>query len=137
MKDMNSTLDYQKSIESITLSATVDGAGVDIGAYEGAELIADIGIFGGTTPTGTLEIQESDTLGSGYTAVATADLVGGPQLVQLTATNDQRRVRRSYIGKKQFVRWALTAIAGTSPVLPLSAGVVRGFARRTPLADQL
>ena len=135
MRDMNSKQDYQKSLEAGLQTAAVNGASVNLSGYEGAELVADLGIFAGTTPTATLQAEESDD-NFVFTVIAAADLSGGLQPTQLTDTNDQRVIRSGYIGTKQYIRWAITAMAGTAPSLPISAGVIRGLPRHAPVANQ-
>lgn len=131
MKDMKSTVDVAKSLEAAAYSATANGTGVDLQGYEGALFVYDMGVFGGTSPTATLKLQESDDNVT-FTDVAAADLEG-TQPAAITGAADQIIARVGYKGSKRYLRAAITAIGGTSPSLPLSASVVRGAARHNPL----
>jgi len=131
MKDMQSTVDVVKSLEAGTFTATANGSSADLQGYEGALFVYDVGVFGGTSPTMTLQLQESSD-DSTFTAIAAADLEG-VQPVQITGALDQLIARVGYKGSKRYVRQAITAIGGTSPSLVMSASIVRGAARHNPL----
>lgn len=133
MRDLQSNLGPAQSIAPQAVTATVDGSGVDLRDYDGAMVQIDLGTFGGTTPTATIEIEESDDDAT-YTAVAAADLLGGAQLATIDTTNDAQIHKRGYIGTKRYVRVAVTAIAGTSPSLPMAASIVRGLPHRAAVA---
>lgn len=122
------------TLRSQAFTATANGTGIDLKGYESATVIADIGTFGGTSPTATLRVEESsdDTT---YTAVADADLIGGNNSLAITTANDVALWVRGYRGTKRYIRAAISAIGGTSPSLPLSVSVVRGHARTQPVTQ--
>lgn len=112
-------------------SLPVNGTGVDLANYDAAVILVDAGTLGGSsTPTITLQIQESDD-NSTFTAVAAADLAGG-LLPAIVAANDETLYERGYTGLKRYIRVSVTAKGGTSPALPASAVVVRGKPRVKP-----
>jgi hypothetical protein len=117
-----------QSITARLATATVNGTGVDLAGYEGALCVCDVGTFGGTTPTATVRLEDSDD-NSTYGAVAAADIDGG-LLATIDTTTDEQVHKRGYKGTKRYVRWAISAIAGTSPSLPICANVVRTNPRK-------
>jgi len=125
MRDLASNISPAASIVAQAVTATLNGAGVDLRGFDAAAVILDLGTFAGTTPTATVKIQESDD-NAAFTDVAAGDLIGGGQLATIDTTNDVAVYERGYIGAKRYLRVAVTAIAGTSPSLPMSAMVVRG-----------
>jgi hypothetical protein len=129
--DMYNVNSPSSSIRAQAVTATLNGTGVDLQGFEGALVLLDLGLFGGTTPTATIKIQESDD-NTTFTDVAAADLLGGV-LPAIDTTNDETTYERGYIGRKRYIRVAVTAIAGTSPSLPTSAVVVRGGPRKQPV----
>lgn len=86
----------------ITASATGanNATGIEVKDFYGFAAIALLGASG----AGTVKLQESDTLGSGYTDCVAEDVRGtqGEDLVQSQA------VRLGYIGCKKFFRMVVT-----------------------------
>lgn len=133
-QDLYNSLSAIDTLRAQAFTATANGTGIDLKGYESALVVADIGTFGGTSPTATLRVEESDD-DSTYTAVADADLVGGANSLAITTANDVALWTRGYIGDKRYIRAAISAIGGTSPSLPLSAVVLRGHARHLPVTQ--
>lgn len=121
------------SLRAAARTATANGTAADLKGYEAALVVIDLGTFAGTTPTATLQVQESDD-NSTYTVVAAADLQGGA-LAGIDTTNDEQLHVRGYLGTKRYLRVAITAIAGTTPSLPCSASIVRGHARHAAVTQ--
>lgn len=94
-------------------------------------LVIALGVFAGTTPTATLQIQDSPD-NSVWTLVPAALLAGGPVIPQITPANANTVIRRAYIGLNRYVRVAITAMAGTGPSLPICALVDLGEATIRP-----
>ncbi|MCH7891654.1 MAG: hypothetical protein IH921_09140 [Gemmatimonadetes bacterium] len=61
-----------QSLVPISRTATVNGTGVDLRDHDSATVVIDAGQSGGTSPSFTFEVQESDD-DSTYTAVAPLD----------------------------------------------------------------
>lgn len=129
-RDIYNSLAPASSIAAQAVTVTTNGTGVDLQGYESADVLIDLGTFGGTTPTATIQVQESDD-NSTFTAVVTADLIGGA-LPAIDTTTDATLYERGYKGVKQYLRVAVTAIGGTTPSLPMSAVIVKGHARSKP-----
>lgn len=124
MGDIAAELKGEESIRAQSATATLDGTGIDLGGTRGKLVLISLGLFAGTTPTATVEIQESDDDVS-YSAVAVGDLTGGGQLATIDTTNDEQIHERGYVGVKKFLRVAITAITGASASLPIAAMIVR------------
>lgn len=129
-RDLASHVNAVSSITPRSATAVVNGAGVDQSSYESMTVLIDLGVFAGTTPSATIEIQESDD-NSAFAAVAAANLIGGA-LPTIDTTTDEQVLERGYRGSKRYLRVAITAISGTGPSLPISAVVVRGNPSNVP-----
>lgn len=88
------------------LTATATGTGLVIDGtakHRPTPIRIHVPQASGTTPTLDAKIQESDTLGSGYTDLVTFD--------QITAAG---QYRRAIVSKRKHIRSVLT-VGGTSP----------------------
>lgn len=126
--DLKSNVSVAQSLRPASRTAAVNGVGVDLAGYDAAAIVLDLGAIGGTTPSFTFEVQESDD-NTTFTAVADADLDAG-QPADVTAGDTVSEV--GYRGIKRYVRVAITAASGTSPTLVCSGTVVRGKPRKLP-----
>lgn len=131
--DLLNTSVVKQSISPRLVTGTVNGTGVDTAGHARALFRLDLGTITGTTPTVTLRMQESAD-NSAFTDVATADLIGGAQLAAIDGTTDDNVYAREYAGNKRYLRWACTAVSGTSPSLPTAATVVLGQSLKQPSA---
>lgn len=118
-RSMHNALSVDDSIVPAVQSATATGTGVDLQGYDSAEVVVN---FGAIVSAGDFaaSVEESDTLGSGYTAVAAADLRGSFLATALASTVEQV----GYVGSKRYIRVILTKAGGTS--IAAGAVVVRG-----------
>lgn len=134
MRDLSSNLGPAQSLRPQVVTAAVNGTGVDLQGYDSAMLVADFGLLGGTTPTETIQWQDSDDNAT-FANIAAADLVGGASsTITLDPTTDESIVKRSYIGTRRFVRGIVSAVSGTGPTCPISLSVVRGHPAQAPVA---
>lgn len=127
-KDLESNVDFVQSLAPASRTATANGTGVDLQNYASAFALISAGAAGGTSPSFTFEVQESDD-NSTFTAVADADLQGDEPVI--TAGDEVHRI--GYKGGKRYIRVAITAVSGTSPTLLCEAGIVRGDPNIAPL----
>jgi len=107
-----------KAIQAIPSGSKTDAAdGTEIDR-KGSQAILFVVNTGAITSAGDfgVKVQESNTAGSGYTDAAAADVISGAPAT--LGTNGAYQVE--YIGKKRFVRLALTKAGGTS----IQAGAV-------------
>lgn len=119
-KDLKSNADVVESLAPASRTAAVNGTGVDLKSYGSAMAVIQAGAAGGTSPSFTFELQESDD-DTTYNAVAAGDHDGTEPVV----TAAQAAVRIGYKGSKRYLRVAITTVSGTSPTLLCSAAIVR------------
>ena len=124
-RDLKSKIDIVQSIIPLVHVGDATGTGVDLQGYDSA--IAEISSGADVGSTHAPRLEESDSLGSGYTTVAVGDLDGAFS-VDLGADTVERV---GYLGNKRFIRM-FVASSGVS--LLYGANIIRGNASRTPLA---
>ena len=123
----------QVSIAPQAVTTTLNGTGVDTAGFRAMAVLIALGVFGGTTPTATVQIQDSPDNVT-FTAVPAASLAGGGVIPQITPANANTMVRRAYVGTQRYLRVAVTAIAGASASLPLCGVVLLDDAQKQPTA---
>lgn len=141
MKDLYHDLLPVSSLTPAVCKTTANGtgAGVSLAGFEGALMLAHVGISGDTLAAGlkwTVQFQEcaTDTAGS-YTDIAAADLLGGANNVVIDdAAEDDVIIARSYIGALPWVRVLFTQTGTHTNGTPLAAVVIKGFPRHAPVA---
>ena len=120
MRDLKSNITVGNSILPQSLTAAANGTGIDLQGTDRAAVVFHAGATGGTTPSFTFAVQESDD-NSTYTDVAATDLQGTPPVV--TTTNTGVTVI-GYLGSKRYIRAIAKTVTGTSPTLLASASVI-------------
>jgi hypothetical protein len=141
MKDLVHNLLPINTLTPAVCKTTANGTGaaVDLAGFEGALMVAHVGISGDTL-SGSLkwavQFQESDTTTAGdFTDIAAADLLGGANAVVIDdPAEDDVLVVRSYIGAKRYVRILFTQTGTHTNGTPLSATVIKGMPRHAPVA---
>lgn len=131
MRDLKSNISPEVSIPpAADRTADATGTGVDLAGFDSAVGIAQFGVItdGGWTPS----LEESDVLGSGYTTVVAADLVGA--FVEAVAADDDTIQQVGYIGQKQFIRMVITESTASTTGAEFGASVVRGHPHLAPTA---
>lgn len=105
--------------DNVTIGSSADGTGVYVGKgpIGGMKMYLHVDSETGTTPTLDVKIQESDTLGSGYT-----DVPGGA-FAQLTTFTTAQYAEIHIHWTKKYLRYSATT-SGTSPSY---VGVVIGL----------
>jgi hypothetical protein len=107
-------------------TATVTGTGVDLANTSQAVVVVSVGAI--TDGTHTLSIEESDSLGSGYSAVAAADLSETPGALVASTP-----VKIGYRGMKQYIRAKVTVTGSPGTGGFYDAVVVTRGARKQPV----
>ena len=128
LRDGISDMKAVASIAPQSLTASATGTGVDVKGYQEVTALFQAGAFSGAGPGVTVGLEESDSSGSGYTTVATADM-RYDTLTLLTGGT----VRVGYLGTKRYVRPVAT-VASDSTV-PLSALVLLECPQYAPAAN--
>lgn len=131
MRDLASNIGPVDSVPPLTnRTASINGIGVSTKGFDSAAAVVHFGAItdGGWTPS----IEESDTLGSGYTAVAAADQVG--TFVEAVAANDLTTQKVSYVGIKEFIRIVVTESTASVTGANFSGMIVLGHPHVAPVA---
>ena len=128
MKDLKNNVSVLQSLAPASRTAAANGTGVSLLGFKSALAIICAGAAGGTTPSYTFEIQESDD-DSTYTAVAAADLQGTEPVI--TAGSEIHYI--GYIGTKKYIRVAIPTVTGTTPTLLCSAAIALGHPTTAPV----
>lgn len=92
-------------------TSTTTATSVDAQGYESVTYLVQNGVV--TDGTHTPSIEESDSLGSGYSAVAAADLIGSFSAIT-SATTAGTVQRVGYRGGKRYTRLVVTVSGATS-----------------------
>lgn len=122
MRDIKSNIDAVNSILPQSLTAAANGTGVDLQDCDRAMVVFHAGAIGGTTPSFTFAVQESDD-NSTFADAAAADLQGTAPVI---TTTNAGITEVGYIGAKRYIRAIAKTVTGTSPTLLASAVVVKG-----------
>ncbi|MFF9146328.1 hypothetical protein ACF1BN_15855 [Streptomyces sp. NPDC014861] len=122
--DIKNNIDVVTTLTPAARTDTATGTGVDLANYDAAVIVVSTG----TVANGafSIEVQESDALASGYTAVANADL-DGAEPATLTASTV---TTIGYHGIKRYIRVVATD-AGTGDA-SFGVSVIRGHGRVRP-----
>jgi hypothetical protein len=118
-------------------AGAVDGEVVDLAGFEGATIVCASGALGTQVNVYPYELKESDAPGSGFAAVAAADLLGSePSFEYATSpAKDESDLPKSfgYTGAKRYVRLDLLAPTGSGTGGGILGGlVVKGSPRHAP-----
>lgn len=124
--DLRNNLSVATSLSPAARTASANGTGVDLQGYEGALVVVQTGAI--TDGTHAIEVQESDD-NITYAPVADADLQGTEPAIG--ATDDDKVYEIGYLGKKRYIRVAVTVSGATSGGV-YGATVVRSNARKAP-----
>ncbi|MEU7348351.1 hypothetical protein ABZ778_31500 [Streptomyces bacillaris] len=122
--DIKNSLSVVSTLAPAARTDTATGTGVDLANYDAAAVVITTGAV--ANAAFSIEIQESDASGSGYTAVADADL-DGTEPATLTASTV---TVIGYHGIKRYIR-AVATDAGTGDA-SFGVDVIRGKGRVKP-----
>jgi hypothetical protein len=122
------------------VTADATGTGIPVGGYEEVLMVWQQGVCLDTLSGAlywSLTFEESDTLATGYTTIATADLEGGvgTHLID-AAAEDPTIISRRYKGSKAYVRMLGTKTGTHTNGTPLAALVICGKAIHTPVTQE-
>ncbi|MBX5149567.1 hypothetical protein HJB78_00920 [Rhizobium lentis] len=127
MRDLTSHISPVTSIAPAVLTATANGASVDLLGFNSAALVISTGAIAGSGNFAP-KMQESDD-NSTWNDVASSDLTG-PALPAALAASTTYEL--GYKGFKRYVRPVLSLVSGTS--IAASAVVIRGNPAKQPAA---
>lgn len=120
-----------RNAAAITTNTTTNGVEIDTQGYDSVTFAMQSATI--TDGTYTPLIEETDTAGSGYTAVADADLTVTEASVAFVATDDNVVKKIGYLGNKRYVRLSYVSTGVTSGGT-LGALAILGGASQAPVA---
>ncbi|MFH9769012.1 hypothetical protein IFE09_11340 [Streptomyces microflavus] len=117
---------------ALRTNGTVNGTTVDLHENKDSSRSAMLIVLSGTITDGShaITLQESDN-NSAWSTVAAADLQGSAPTI--TDTADDRIYEVGYLGAKRYLR-AVSTVSGATTGGTVSALILRGFPRRTPIS---
>lgn len=122
-------LDVAVSLTHAARTTTANGSAVDLQGYQAAVVVINAQAW--TDGTHTFSIEESDASGSGYTAVAAANLDGSAPAI--TAAGAQLATYRvGYLGNKRYIRAVQTITGSPSTGAIIGVQVLRMHPRKAP-----
>lgn len=129
-----------KAVRSISPTRVADntaqtGQAVDGANFDSVTYVLAVGTLADADMTLAVEVQECDTSGGSYTAVADADLIGTEAGAALTFSDDNEQVKIGYIGKKRYTKLVVTP-TGNSGNADIAAIAILGHPRNMPLSTQ-
>jgi hypothetical protein len=124
-RDLVNCIEQAESIRPQVATGAVNGEEVDLRDCDSASIVISIGAITGSAGDATVTLEESDTSGSGFTAVVAGDILGST--ATLTANTS---FRFGYSGDKRYIR-AVFGLGGETNVA-VSALVVKGHLDRKP-----
>lgn len=136
MKDLMNNIDVKRVIAPVSVAdntaavgQVVDGRGFDSLTY----LIAT-GSIADADATFAVLLEESDASGSGFAAVADADLIGTEALAGFQFDDDNECRKLGYKGSKRYTRLTITPANNASAAL-VTAIAVLGHPAIAPTAN--
>jgi hypothetical protein len=126
--DLVSHIDPAVTLAPAAKTASANGTGVDLAGYDSVMVEINAGAW--TDGSHVFEVQESDSSGSGYTAVADDYLSGTEPTVSSGGTASQI-YKIGYKGIKRYLR-VITTVTGTTTGAVYGASVLRGKSRVLP-----
>lgn len=135
--DLHNHIDLKRGISpaaAVTDNTAFVSQVCDTLGYGSVEFVALTGSLADADATFTTLIEESDSSGSGFIAVADAELLGTEAQASFTFAADDKVFKIGYIGTKRYVRATITPANNTGNAFV--AGVwVLGHATLEPTAN--
>ncbi|QTL03154.1 hypothetical protein J5J86_20745 [Aquabacter sp. L1I39] len=135
MRDIASNIAVRAVIAPVVVSDNTAAVGtvIDRLGFDSLAYVIATGTLADADATFTVLLEESDASGSGFTAVADADLIGTEADASFTFANDGVVRKLGYRGHKRYTRLTITP-AGNSGSAPLAAVAILGHAASRPVS---
>lgn len=135
MRDLASNITIRAVIPPAVVSDNTAAVStvIDRRGYDSLTYVIATGTLADADATFTALLEESDASGSGFTAVADADMIGTEALASFTYADDGAVRKLGYIGHKRYTRLTITPAANSGSA-PFSAVAVLGHASARPTA---
>lgn len=125
--DLLNNIDVKRVISPVSVADTTAQVGqvIDGQGFGSVTYLIATGSIADADATFTVLLEESDASGSGFAAVADADLLGTEALAGFQFDDDNECRKLGYIGSKRYTRLTITPVNNASAAL-LSAICVLG-----------
>ncbi len=135
MRDLANNLAVRAVIAPVVVSdnTALVGAVIDRRSFQGLTYVIATGVLADADATFTVLLEESDQAGSGFTAVADADLIGTEAGAGFIFSDDGAVRKLGYIGGRRYTRLTITPAANAASA-PISAVAILGHATNRPAA---
>ena len=133
--DLYNNISVKRVLSPVSVADTTAQVGevVDTLDYNSIVFAIATGSIADADATFAVLLEESDASGSGFTAVADADLIGTEALAGFQFDDDNETRKLGYKGTKRYLRLTITPAANASAAL-LSAVAIMGHPRVGPAA---
>lgn len=136
MRDQMNELHIKRAISPVSVADNTAQTGevVDLQGFDACTFVIATGSIADANATFAVEVQECDTSGGVYTAVADANLVGTEALAGFQFDSDNACRKIGYVGSKRYVKLVITPSGNASAAL-LSAVAVLGHPAKSPTSN--
>jgi len=138
MRDLHNNILVKQVIASQTQTnsdTALVGAVIDHQGYDSAEYLINLGAMTDADVVGAVLLEESDSSGSDFAAVADADLLGTEAEAGFTFGDDGEVRKLGYKGNKRYTRLTITPTGNNSGALPIGALCILGNANLAPVTQ--
>ena len=136
MQDLFNSINVKRVISPVSVSDNTAQVGqvVDRQGFNSVTYIIATGSLADADATFTVLLEESDASGSGFAAVADADLLGTEALASFIFSDDDKCFKLGYKGNKRYTKLTVTPAANASAAV-LAAVAVLGHPDRAPTVN--
>lgn len=135
MRDLANNIAIRPVVAPVVVSDNTAAVGTVIDRLGFDSLVYGIvtGTLADADATFAVLLEESDEAGSGFTAVADADMIGTEAAAGFNYSDDGETRKLGYIGFKRYTRLTITP-TGNSGSAPVAAVAILGHAHSRPVA---
>ena len=143
MKDLCNQIQVKRVLSPVSVADNTAQVGqvIDRAGYESLTYIIATGSIADADATFTVLLEECDTSGGTYTAVADADMISqtsgtAPETAAAFQFDDDNEVRKiGYIGNKEFTRLTITPVNNASAAVISAVAVLSHPATVVPVVQ--
>lgn len=134
--DLMNNITPKRVISPVSVADTTAQVGtvVDSLGYNSVTYVIATGSIADADATFTVLLEESDSSGSGYTAVADDDMIGTEVLAAFQFDDDNECRKLGYKGIKRYTRMTITPVANASAAV-ICAVAILGNPHVAPTAN--
>lgn len=127
MKDLMNSINVKRVLSPVSVADNTAQVGQVIDGQGAASLtyVIATGSLGDAGAEFTVLLEECDTSGGTYTAVADADLLGTEALASFIQSDDDKCFKLGYIGKKRYTRLTITPTNNATAALIAAVAILQ------------